>query len=125
MFTSSTATICSKSVPVSATEMSLSFATCSYKTINNAGKDFKIGSSLDKSGQNKLNKYLGSFKSLFVDELNEINVTNAGACYVKTKISTPISCQSNKLTRKQNEMLCEKVSELLRKGMDYAWISSD
>lgn len=98
--------------------MPLSFAACSYKTINNSGKDFKVGSSLDKSSLTKLNKYLGSFKSLFVGELDEISVTNAGSCFVKTKTSTPISCQSNKLTRKQNEMLCEKVSELLRKGMD-------
>lgn len=93
------------------------FSTCSYTTINNSGKDFKVGSSLDVPAIGKLGKCLGSFKSLFIDEFEEISVTNAGVCFVKTKSSTPISCQSNKLTRKQNEMLCEKVSELLRKGM--------
>lgn len=94
-----------------------SFSTCSYKTINSSGKDFKVGSSLDESALKKLSKCLGSFKPLFIGEFEEISVTNAGFCFVKTKTSTPINCQSNKLTRKQNEMLCEKVSELLRKGM--------
>ena len=93
-----------------------SFSACSYKTINNCGKDFKVGDSLDTRSLNKLNKFLSSFKAVFVGEFEEISVTNAGFCFVKTMTGTPISCQSNKLTRKQNEMLCEKVSELLRKG---------
>lgn len=92
------------------------FSTCSYSSLFSSGKEFKIGSSLDDSSVIKLNKYFGLFKNLFIDEFGEISYTNAGSFFIKTKTNVPISCQSNKLTKKQNEKLFEKVSELLSKG---------
>lgn len=97
-------------------------STCTYKTINNSGKEFKIGSDLNDDSLIKLNKYLGSFKSLFVNEIEGLNVSNVGSCFIKTKNNKPIVCQSNKLTRRQNEMLAEKMAELLRLGLYWKFI---
>lgn len=90
-----------------------------YKTISISGKDYKVGESLDESSLNDLTKYISSSKTLFVKEFDDQSSVNLPiSCPIKiVKDAKPISVQPNKLTRKQNEMLCNKVSELLKLGI--------
>lgn len=91
-------------------------STCTYKTIVNSGKEFKIGNDIDKDNLIELNEHLSRFESIFITNFTELSTTNAGTCSIKTKTNKPIVCQSNKLTRRQNEMLGEKMADLLHLG---------